>query len=318
MGSGAVLSVADLDVSAPPFQTYDPFLFCVYHRDEYPAGDGSMQAPRRGNGNDFDRDAPYRMYHGDRIPGFPQHPHRGFETLTCTIKGIIDHTDSLGCAGRYGNGDLQWMTAGKGIVHGENFPLINTNAPNPTKFFQIWLNLPHKSKLANPDQVMFWAERIPRVSLDAGRVQVTVWAGEFNGVRGLPPPKNSWASDPAHDVAVWLIEIDPGGSVSLPPSAKSSNRTLYFVGGDAIAVDDQRASQHSLFRIRDQTQPINEPVHQYGPFVMNSREEIQQAFADYRATQFGGWPWEQDAVVFPADKGRFVSINGVESRPPSA
>lgn len=70
MGSGAVLSVADLDVSAPPFQTYDPFLFCVYHRDEYPAGDGSMQAPRRGNGNDFDRDAPYRMYHGDRIPGY--------------------------------------------------------------------------------------------------------------------------------------------------------------------------------------------------------------------------------------------------------
>lgn len=107
---------------------------------------------------------------------FPQHPHRGFETLTCTIKGIIDHTDSLGmgwvvcavphltrllsgCAGRYGNGDLQWMTAGKGIVHGENFPLINTNAPNPTKFFQIWLNLPHKSKLANPDQgASFYAD----------------------------------------------------------------------------------------------------------------------------------------------------------------
>ena len=72
-------------------ETPDPFLFCVYHLDKYPAGDKNMQAPRKGNGADFDATAPYRMYHGDRIPGFPAHPHRGFETLTCTIQGVIDH-----------------------------------------------------------------------------------------------------------------------------------------------------------------------------------------------------------------------------------
>ena len=95
-----------------PLDTPDPFLFCVYHYDNYPAGDKDMQAPKRGNGADFNPNAPYRMYHGDRVPGFPQHPHRGFETITATITGLIDHTDSLGNAGRYGDGDLCWMTAG--------------------------------------------------------------------------------------------------------------------------------------------------------------------------------------------------------------
>ncbi|RYH21789.1 pirin family protein [archaeon] len=137
-----------------PMETLDPFLFCVYHKDYYPAGDEKMRAPRRGDGADFDSRAPYRMYHGDEIPGFPQHPHRGFETLTATLEGLTDHSDSQGNAGRYGNGDLQWMTAGKGVVHGENFPLINKDKPNTLKLFQIWLNLPRKSKMVDPAFVM--------------------------------------------------------------------------------------------------------------------------------------------------------------------
>jgi quercetin 2,3-dioxygenase len=129
-----------------------------------------MFAPRRGNGQDFNPNQAYRMYHGDRIPGFPQHPHRGFETVTATmgifpiflltfsyppfLEGLIDHTDSLGNGGRYGQGDLQWMTAGSGVVHGEMFPLINSDRPNPCRFFQIWLNLPSKSKMVPPDFAM--------------------------------------------------------------------------------------------------------------------------------------------------------------------
>ena len=102
--------------SAPlgfPFATADPFLFAVYHNDFYPAGNAKMEAPRRGNGADFDWNAPYRMYHGDRVPGFPAHPHRGFETLTVTLEGLTDHADSYGNSGRYGGGDLQWLTAGE-------------------------------------------------------------------------------------------------------------------------------------------------------------------------------------------------------------
>ncbi|KAJ3003204.1 UNVERIFIED_CONTAM: hypothetical protein HDU68_005804, partial [Siphonaria sp. JEL0065] len=83
-----------------PMPTLDPFLFAVYHKDHYPAGNANMEAPKRGNGSDFDATAKYRMYHGtEGVPGFPQHPHRGFETVTCTLEGTVDHTDSLGCSG---------------------------------------------------------------------------------------------------------------------------------------------------------------------------------------------------------------------------
>jgi len=139
-----------------PQAVLSPFLFCVYHNDAYPAGNENMEAPRRGNGADFNPSAPYRMYHGDKIPGFPQHPHRGFETVTVTLSGsgLVDHSDSLGNAGRYGNGDLQWMTAGRGIVHGEMFPLVNLDKPNPLRLMQIWLNLPKKNKMVDPTFVM--------------------------------------------------------------------------------------------------------------------------------------------------------------------
>ena len=109
-----ILKMAPLPV-AGPFPTLDPFLFCVYHKDDYPeAMNDQMEIYPPGNGADFNPDAPYRMYHGDSIPGFPQHPHRGFETVTATMEGIVDHADSVGNAGRYGQGDVQWMTAGKG------------------------------------------------------------------------------------------------------------------------------------------------------------------------------------------------------------
>ena len=145
----------------------DPFLFCVYHKDLYPADkSGKMEAPRRGNGADFNPSADYRMYHGDMVPGFPGHPHRGFETVTATIEGHIDHADSHGNSGRYGMGDLQWMTAGKGVQHSEMFPLVHEDKPNINRFFQIWLNLPAASKFAKPAFVMQWAEEVRREERD--------------------------------------------------------------------------------------------------------------------------------------------------------
>ncbi|KAI9366176.1 RmlC-like cupin domain-containing protein [Zopfochytrium polystomum] len=332
------------DISIPaPFETRNPFLFCVYHKDNYPAGNAKMEAPKRGNGADFNPDAPYRMYHGDRIPGFPQHPHRGFETFTCTMDGIVDHTDSLGCAGRYGKGDAQWMTAGSGIVHGENFPLINDSAPNPLRFFQIWVNLPSKSKMVDPGQVMHWAEEIPKFHSDDGKVAITVWAGEVEGLKALPPNPNSWAADPANDVHVLHLVLQPGGSYTLPAPAAGSDRSLYVVEGprDASKVQiagesvgimkyvyTRQGAEVNIAHKGDQTdpaleilvlqgKPIQEPVARYGPFVMNTRDEIMQAFADYRKTQFGGWPWDEDAVVFPREKTRFLSVKGKTTHPPS-
>ena len=323
-------------VSVPaPMATRDPFLFCVYHRDEYPAGDAEMRAPRRGNGADFDGTRPYRMYHGDRVPGFPQHPHRGFETITAVMKGTIDHSDSAGNAGRYGDGDLQHMTAGRGIVHGEMFPLKNADAPNTLQLFQIWLNLPSKDKMVEPAFVMHWSEDVRKKTYDGG-VEVTIWTGEYDGVKALSPTPNSWAAKEENDVGVYLIKMPPGANFTLNAAkgGRSTNRSLYFVEGPSLEVCGQTLDRKAVLDVdasREvplqnssdaeiivlvlQGRPIGEPVAQHGPFVMNSRQEIQQAFADYSATRFGGWPWDEDAVVFPREKGRFALINGIESVP---
>jgi len=291
-----------------PFKTADPFLFCVYHKDFYPS---SSEKLRRGNGADFDFNAPYRMYHGDTLPGFPQHPHRGFETVTATIQGTIDHTDSLGSAGRYGDGDLQWMTAGAGVVHGEMFPMIHKDKPNTCRFFQIWLNLPKKNKMATPSYVMNWNEDIPRITSDDGLTTMTLWAGKLGETSGLTPPHYSWASSASNELAIWLISLRPGGVYTIPAASggKEINRSLYWIEGDNLSVEDQSIQTHSAITVSaDQTcvlanspssksltevlllqgRPIKEPVAQHGPFVMNTDSEIQQAFSDYRRTQFGG------------------------------
>lgn len=333
--AGAIIAVGPL---GGPFKTPDPFLFAVHHNDKYPAGDSKMQAPRRGNGADFDPSNEYKMYHGDKIPGFPRHPHRGFETITATLTGVIDHSDSFGNAGRYGQGDLQWMTAGSGVIHGENFPLVNDKAPNPLEFFQIWLNLPAADKMAAPSFKMHWAEDVPKVK--DGLAEITVWAGRGFGADALSPPPRSWASrGDESDVAVLLIDLQPGADWTLPAArgGKATNRALYFFDGHHVVADGRRIDSkahvdvHGDVPVRLQVdkaapspskllllqgKPIGEPVVQHGPFVMNTREEIQQTFADYRRTQFGGWPWDEDAVVFPRSKGRFSLLDGVETTPP--
>src|SRR6185369_6929130 len=118
--------------------------------------------------------------------GFPQHPHRGFETVTIVRRGYIDHADSLGAAARFGGGDVQWLTAGAGINHSEMFPLLQRDQPNPVELFQIWLNLPRANKLVEPHFSMMWNHVIPRhVARDAeGRAtEVTVVAGSLGDVK---------------------------------------------------------------------------------------------------------------------------------------
>ena len=173
----------------PLWPTMDPFLFCAHHDDAYPAGDGAQGVPAaalggRALGSDFSRQDGFSMYHGERVPGFPVHPHRGFETVTLVRRGLIDHSDSLGAAARFGGGDVQWLTAGRGIQHAEMFPLLNASAPNPLELFQVWLNLPARSKMAAPHFTMFWNERIPRlehVDAEGHSTLVRVVAGALPG-----------------------------------------------------------------------------------------------------------------------------------------
>ena len=217
-----------------PWRTLDPFLFCVHHDDAYPSGNAALgpavSLAGRRLGNDFEVKDGFRMYHGSVVPGFPQHPHRGFETVTVVQKGLVDHSDSLGAAARYGRGDVQWLTAGKGIVHSEMFPLLDAKADNPLELFQIWLNLPSADKFAEPHFSMFWSPRVPRVEKrDAsGKLtEVVVVAGRF-GERGAPPapPPRSYASRAESDVAIWTLKLQPGAHFTLPPAALETNRVL--------------------------------------------------------------------------------------------
>jgi redox-sensitive bicupin YhaK (pirin superfamily) len=328
--SNAILSQRPL--GAPPWVTLDPFLFCVHHVDAYPVGNAQLgpAAPLGGRhlGMDFEGKDGWRMYHGQEIPGFPQHPHRGFETVTILRRGIIDHSDSLGAAARFGKGDVQWMTAGRGIVHSEMFPLLSQSEPNPLELFQIWINLPAESKLVEPHFSMFWDREIPRLQFGAAggpQTEVTVIAGELLGRRPPAPPPHSWASRPDADAAIWTLRMAPGAQWELPPAAgEHTVRSLYFFAGQRLRVDGTDVSAPTVLvldgeravRIEAgdaavdclllQGRPIAQPVAHYGPFVMNTQAELRQAVSDYQRTQFGGWPWPSDAPVHPRNEGRFA------------
>lgn len=315
-----------------PWQTADPFLFCVHHNDAYPEGNEKL-GPRaslagRDIGQDFSGRDGWSMYHGDLVPGFPQHPHRGFETVTLVRRGYIDHSDSLGATARFGRGDAQWLTAGEGIVHCEMFPLLEETGPNPVELFQIWLNLPGEDKLVPPHFTMLWGEDIPQRTFNdsAGRATVvTVVAGELDGSRAPSPPPRSWASRPDTDVAIWSIRLSAGARWTLPAAlGPGTVRHLYFFAGPSMALGAHEQKTHAAIEVQAsvdleiqagegeceilllQGRPIGQPVAQYGPFVMNTRAQIEQAFADYRRTQFGGWPWPANDPVHPRAEGRFA------------
>jgi len=326
--SDPVLQTVPLGLHWP---TIDPFLFCAHHDDGYPAGNAQLgpDAPLDGRdiGMDFAGKDGWRMYHGDVVPGFPQHPHRGFETVTYVRKGLIDHADSLGATARFGRGDVQWLTAGGGIVHSEMFPLVDRDAPNPLELFQIWLNLPAARKMDEPYFTMLWSDDIPTVEVvdDAGhRLVLTVIAGAVAGATPPPPPPSSWAAEDESELAIWHLAFEPGSSWVLPPTTEPETiRTLYVFDGESVQLGEHDlsrdtgavlrsdepvaiASTHGAEALILQGRPIGEPVAQQGPFVMNDEAGLRQTFLDYQRTGFGGWPWSQDGPVHAADEGRFA------------
>lgn len=311
--------------------TTDPFLFCAHHDDHYPAGNDELgpaaSLQGRNLGRDFAGIDGWRMYHGERVPGFPHHPHRGFETVTIVRKGLVDHADSLGAAARYGQGDVQWLTAGGGILHSEMMPLLDRDRSNPLELFQVWLNLPRTDKMAPPYFTMFWGDTVPRWvgrDEDGRAIEITMVAGTYEGLTPPAPPPNSWASRPDSDVAIWTIKLAAHARWTLPAARPGVNRMLYFFRGTSLqAADRTIPSYHglSLEGARDialqagdsevellllQGRPIGEPIARHGPFVMNTQDELKTAYSDYRRTRFGGWPWDRPDPVYPREEGRFA------------
>ncbi|HEY1955289.1 MAG TPA: pirin-like C-terminal cupin domain-containing protein [Polyangiaceae bacterium] len=197
--------------------------------------------------------------------------------------------------------------------------MLDADAPNHVELFQIWLNLPKKDKLVEPYFTMLWDRDIPRVEQPG--VEITVVAGALDGKRPPAPPPNSWAARPESDVAIWCVRMKAGAKWTMPRAASDETvRVIYFFAGPELRVGDHVAKDHAgLVVASDQAieieagdgevemlvlqgRPIGEPVVAHGPFVMNSRVEIEQAFADYRRTHFGGWPWPSDDPVHGRDE----------------
>ena len=232
----------------------------------------------------------------DYLPGFPMHPHRGIETVTYLMDGLVAHKDSLGNAGTLGPGDVQWMTSGSGILH-EEMP-----GPKDGKMFgfQLWVNLPAKRKMTRPRYQDVPSARIPEVRREDG-VRVRVIAGEVDGVRGavheiyaepeyldvyLPAGRSFTQPVPkGHNAFAYVFEGkgtfgdgSGGGDWTV-----SSTRLAIFGDGDIVAVRTEREPVRFLLA---SGKPLNEPVARYGPFVMNTREEIEQALEDLRNGTF--------------------------------
>lgn len=311
----------------------------IFHIDKYPKGklDMSPDASLAGRdlGMDMQNPSGWSMYHGEHIPGFPAHPHRGFETVSIVTNGYIDHADSTGAGARYGKGDTQWVTAGKGVSHSEMFPLVHTDKGNTLELYQLWLNLPAKKKLSPPEFVMFWDENTPVVKKEGtrGTAKAMIVAGKWDNIEPLTPPKNSYASDPESDLAMWLIQLEPHATIKVPakhfaeterrfyvhdpqsmshdPSVKVNIGGTWVDAGEAIEQTDLERltitnGPKSARVLVLQGKPIDEPVAQQGPFVMNTQAELQQAFDDYRRTQFGGWKWDSQQPVYPRETPRFA------------
>jgi redox-sensitive bicupin YhaK (pirin superfamily) len=219
------------------------------------------------------------------IAGFPDHPHRGFITFTYMLDGHMQHRDSMGNQGELKPGGVQWMKAASGVIHSE----MPRQANGLMRGFQLWINLPASEKLSDPAYQEFSAAAIPEVALEAGRVRVL--AGEFDGTRGV-------IDDPATDVLYLDVTLPAQAAFSLPLDV-SRNAFVYVFEGSAQLEKDElakhtlavlgagdtvdiRAGAEGARFILVAGRPIGEPVVQHGPFVMNTREEIEQAMADYR------------------------------------
>ena len=229
----------------------------------------------------------------DYIAGFPEHPHRGFETVTYMLDGRMRHKDNHGHEGVLEPGAIQWMTAGRGIVHSE----MPEQTEGKMRGFQLWMNLPAKDKMQAPNYQEFGGASLPVV--DRTGVNVKVIAGTLDGAVG--PVKQ-----PATDPIYMDIRLDAGADFALPVPAGHSAFVYVYEGGVCVGSGRESATINAQelavlgdggeVRLQGRAprsrailvagRPLREPVARYGPFVMNTREELQQAFADYQAGKF--------------------------------
>ena len=244
----------------------------------------------------LDYAGPYKFDPAAQPRGVGQHPHRGFETVTIVYEGEVEHRDSTGAGGKIGPGDVQWMTAASGILHEEFHSREFTRTGGTLEMVQLWVNLPAKDKLAAPGYQTLLDAEIPSVALPEGAGQVRVIAGDYAGHRG---PARTFTP-----IDVWDVRLGQGHAVdfTLP---EGRNLSLVVLKGTVQVNGSQVAREAQMVTLSldgrdvhieansDATllllggEPIDEPIVGYGPFVMNTQEEISQAIVDFNSGKFG-------------------------------
>ena len=244
----------------------------------------------------LDRAGPTKFKPTNSPGGVGEHPHRGFETVTIVYEGEVAHHDSTGSGGVIGPGDVQWMTAAKGILHKEYHSKNFAKNGGVLDMVQLWVNLPAKDKMSKPGYQAITANMIPKVQLANDLGFMRVIAGDYNGTKG--------AAKTFTPVDVWDFHLKTGGAITVP-TVQYRYVGLIVLHGEVIlngeqvikeselAILDKHGEEFTLEATKDSIvlylsgEPINEPVVGYGPFVMNSREEIMQASLDYSHGRFG-------------------------------
>jgi redox-sensitive bicupin YhaK (pirin superfamily) len=269
--------IADLStirpLPGPGVEQIDPFIFLNHH--------GPQVYPPRNRG----------------LP-FGPHPHRGFETVTFILEGELAHLDSGGGESIIREGGVQWMTAGRGLVHAEISPEEFKQKGGPLEILQLWVNLPSRFKMVDPKYIGLQKPDIPEISEDGGKVTVNLISGSWNGQQA---PIQSLI-----DIHMVTLYLKQGGRLNVPV-ALGRNVFLYIVRGE-VKIGGQDAEAFHLIELDNDgdavemeaatdavvlfghAEPIGEPVVAHGPFVMNTRDEIRQAMVDYQSGKFGGLP----------------------------
>jgi redox-sensitive bicupin YhaK (pirin superfamily) len=268
--------IADLITYSPlpssSLEQIDPFLFLNHH--------GPQKYKTNNNG----------------LP-FGPHPHRGMETVTFILDGDIMHTDSGGGKSIINAGGIQWMTAGRGLIHAEiSSPEFKMNGGD-LEILQLWLNLPARYKMTDPKYFGFQKDEIPYVLSEDGKVKVNIISGRWHDVTGV--------HDPFTDIHLYTIELKREGEFNITLS-RERNVFFYVVKGK-LKVNGEEAAARNLVEFSNEGEdiritaleesyvilghaiPFNEPIAAQGPFVMNTTDEIREAYADYRAGKFGNW-----------------------------
>ena len=233
--------------------------------------------------------------------GAPDHPHRGFETVTYMLSGDMEHKDSSGRTGRLRPGDVQWMTAGAGVVHAEMPSAEFMRTGGRMHGFQLWVNLPQSDKMIKPRYQEIPSSRIPKATSADGLVSVSVIAGEAMGeqavIKTRTPiiylhyrikPGGVVTQQVPHDYNAFAYVVEGGGLFGAERERGADGQMIMFApDGDGVRIENSADASETLEVLVIAGVPLNEPIARYGPFVMNTEAEIHQAFEDYRRGRMG-------------------------------